>query len=309
MKIIFLLVIFYSSNRVDRLVLKVTKMKSFSLIWFSLLHLLVQSQEIEKAASQLIADFIYEKLLKVDILNYADNFDMNFFLGSFFKSGLSAKVWNKNFISKNNGRKIKFGVMLFDNGENFVEVFNSFEISSFDIHGFYVIAIADSHKNVDKSLIFKTVWSRSLYNVNLLTKIADGSVECSTFHPFTPHQCQSMRPLHLSLFSNNSWNTKNLFPSKLKNFFKCPLKVGLSASSFQEVKYDNGTVDYLGADEAILKSLAAALNFVPHYDFNPVPFSHGTVLPNGSSSGVLSQVRSLIEIVNNLKSSIFLSRS
>lgn len=270
-------------------------MKSFSFLWCSYLHLLVQSQEIsqeiESAASQLIADFIHEKPLKVDILNYADNFDMNLFLGSVFKSGLAAKVWDKNFISKPNGRKIKFGFMLFDSGEEFVEIFNNLEISSFDIHGFYIIAITESLIAINESLIFKAIWSRSLYNVNLLTKTADGSVECSTFHPFTPHQCQSMRPLHLSLFNNNSWNTQNFFPSKLKNFFKCPLKVGLSASSFKEVEYDNGTVDYLGADEAILKSLAAALNFVPHYDFNPVPFSHGTVLPNGSSSGVLSQVR------------------
>lgn len=245
--------------------------------------------ELERATSDLINNINKTELSSLDVWNESDRFDSSFLLEN---------VWiNKTFsvaLSTTNNerkitRKVKFCVMIFDDQESFVQAFKSFNLSFFDIKGFYIVVF--TIKDVNESLIFKTIWQKSIYNVNIL-KASDESVELSTFFPFQPNNCQSTQPVVINTFINNRWTNRDFFPSKLKNFHKCPVKVGAQGlvSRFIRVQHTNGSVDYIGIDVEIMKLLGEALNFQPVVNFSMKSNDWGAVYENGSSIGVINQI-------------------
>lgn len=187
--------------------------------------------------------------------------------------------------------KVKFLIAAFDDVDHFFEAFRSFNLSEFDHHGFYVF-IFTNQLPINKSSIFETMWRKSFYNVNILTKGPDNSVELSTFFPFQKNICHSTKSIIINKFNNYTWRSSEFFPKKLNNFHKCPLTVGSHGivARFERVQNVDGTFDYDGSDALLIKLLAGALNFHMNVNYSLKPFDWGSVYADGSASGVAGQV-------------------
>lgn len=254
------------------------------------LPLTVHLQSLEIAASDLINQFIQNESLRIEVAQYSMKFNMDLFLKSMWSErSLNVRVSNKKVITKKSQRKVKFLMMIFDDMAILANVIDSFDMNFFDVHGFYIIIFVNREK-VDAAVIFETVWKKPFYNVNVLMKASDGSIELSTFFPFRHKNCKNTETVTINKFVN-SWESLSFFPSKLMNFHKCPLTVGSHgiAARFIRTQKQDGSFDYHGSDAMIIKLLSGALNFHMNVNYSMKHGDWGGVYRNGSTYGVMGQ--------------------
>lgn len=246
---------------------------------------------LERAASSLINSFNQNKFNEIFVFNHAENFEMQILLGNLWNDkGLGVKVFDRR-ASNVQYARVKACVMTFDREESFLETFKSFNLTQFDVHGFYVIVFAASVE-VNTSTIFEMMWRKSFYNVNILIASDNKGVELSTFFPFQPNKCHATHSTAINWFDKNSWANRDFFPKKLKNFHKCPIRFGFHeiTGRFHRKAHDNGTAYYVGSDARILQVLVDALNFQPKINFSNKSNDFGGVYDNGTGFGVLNQL-------------------
>lgn len=245
--------------------------------------------ELERATSDLINNINKAALKNIDVWNESDRFNSSFLLENLWINEAISVALSTTNKTRKIAEKVKFCVMIFDDQERFLKAFQSIHLSFYDIKGFYIVVF--TLKDVNESLIFETMWRKSFYNVIIL-KACGESVVLSTFFPFQTNKCQSTQPVVINTFIDNRWTSQDFFPSKLKNFHRCPVKVGAQgiASRFVRVPNANGSVGYIGKDVAIMKLLGEALNFQPVVNFSLKSNDWGGVYENGSSFGVINQI-------------------
>lgn len=141
--------------------------------------------------------------------------------------------------------------------------------------------------------IFEYCWQNHLINCVIQIQTNRGELQLYTYYPFTRWQCGKAQIVRITgLNASGKMSREMLFPSKLKNFYGCPLRVALwHIPPFMSLSTDaEGNIQLAGGCESrLLKMLSDRYNFsldLRVFDDD----TRGNVFPNGSTTGVLKMV-------------------
>lgn len=141
---------------------------------------------------------------------------------------------------------------------------------AYDYLGFYTIVITEFIENHEETIqqILKDCWSLYIINANVLAPSEDyGTIFLFTYFPYTPEHCEYVKPIVYDYFENGSFvRGVHLFPRKLRNFHRCPLKVSLyEFEPFVILKEQpNGVYHIDGLEGTIATVVSERLNFTPN---------------------------------------------
>lgn len=184
-----------------------------------------------------------------------------------------------------------------DNYESFRQIYDSMTSATFNFQGLYLIIIVNSYENLllDTTKIFEDMWERFIVNVNILVQCKDyNGAHLYTYFPYTQSSCAKANPVLWNTFENGNFKSKRtVFPSKLQNFFRCPLKVvTFNSPPLMEIrKKSNGKYHFGGVEGKLLNIIADRMNF----DINLTLMAKdslrwGNLFANGTSTGALKMV-------------------
>lgn len=166
----------------------------------------------------------------------------------------------------------------------------------FDYTGFYTIVLTQNSNDMydTVSKILTDCWMKYIVNVNVIIAIPIYSrTIVYTYFPFTKFHCGIVQPVIVNIFENNTFlYDVEIFPNKMKNFYKCPITVALFESPpFMILKsFDNGTIFTDGFDGIIFRVLSQRLNFTPVIYFVPRNEQRGEIFENGTMTGGIKLV-------------------
>ena len=138
---------------------------------------------------------------------------------------------------KRKNRKKVNNIAIMKNLSEFVELASKMTSETFDYRGYYIIIFLDEHTELDT--VYKIAWNNSISNINAI-KMTTGKWSISTFFPFSDNICGNSKPVTI--------NTKNLFPDKIKNLYKCPIK-------FPKLNYYPGLIIEEKVNETIVEGV------------------------------------------------------
>lgn len=170
-----------------------------------------------------------------------------------------------------NSRQIEF---IFENRESYGS--NSY---------FLMLSLDDDSK--DRQETFRKFNKLKLYNVNFMYQSKNDSVVIETFMPFNSRACNDATSVKINEFKSGKLESDEIFPKKLKNLHKCPVRVAISNDIPPFIvprKNNNGTLYFHGQDITRLKALEHNINFTLNYTYIG---SEGIFFENGTCNGTL----------------------
>jgi hypothetical protein len=135
--------------------------------------------------------------------------------------------------------------------------------------------------------IFDTFKSLHCSNINIITFNNDGKIVIYSCIPFSIHtKCRSNVPSIVNFYnlSKHQWNNYDFFPSRLQNFYGCPVSFAMPiyppAVMLKNNKSKTSTNidDYDGSEIEIVKGLSYAMNFTVDIKFVADLYDFGTAL-------------------------------
>lgn len=100
-----------------------------------------------------------------------------------------------------------------------------------DYVGFHTIVITEFIEDYEEIIkqILKDCWSLYIANAIILTPSKHNDIICLfTYFSYTPNHCEGVKPVVYDYLKNVSFFcSADIFPDKLQNFHKCPLRVSL----------------------------------------------------------------------------------
>lgn len=192
--------------------------------------------------------------------------------------------WQIESCQKLGNQKRRFVVMLIESNKVHY-IFNQTTPDKFDFSGYYLVHVIDGESGTKfHENLLKSFFDIFIYNVNIFIK--SNQTQLQTFHPFTKKSCKSTDPILINQHQDNIWNSSDFFPLKMKNLWKCNLKV--VAFIYEPVVImEGGKNNYTlhGSDIEILNLMASALNFTIEYLFDPEPGAWGLLKDDGEATG------------------------
>lgn len=159
--------------------------------------------------------------------------------------------------------------------------------SKFDFNGHFLFILSNGLIN-DIQQIFTYMWSKQIYNVDIIYE-ANSEIILTTFLPFeNPKSCGNTNPKIINKFKAGKFENDEIFPSKVKNFNGCPLRVVTFEDEDAVMRTNTG--DLHGYLAELLQTLAQKLNFTPQINFLTENFAYGVVFPNGTATGSLGEL-------------------
>lgn len=170
-----------------------------------------------------------------------------------------------------NQRQRLYSVILVDNFKSFLRLFSKISADTFVIDGFYLMIFVN--RIGDKlSEITKLLWSIFVFNINFLLVDDDEEINLWTFLPFTScesdtchKQCGDTSPVLINKFINRSFSSDTLYPEKISNLHRCPVKiVTFNAPPMMMIQYlshDKKHFKLNGVDGEMMTLLSETLNF------------------------------------------------
>ena len=186
------------------------------------------------------------------------------------------------------GRRRRFVAFLMESYDQFGEFYEKVKLKVFRLNGHYVIIFVKG-QIAEIEQIFKLLWKVQIYNVIAMFENRNGIVLVKTFTPFKPGNCNDTTPITVNEFKDGSFiqDVENMFPDKMKNLHKCPIRVSISDNVEPYViveKSANGSYKLRGLDIKILQTLSDNINFTIEYTY----IGHeGYLSVNGSAEGPL----------------------
>lgn len=167
------------------------------------------------------------------------------------------------FIAQKRATRIPQFVIFGKDSYDIIDMILWLDKSQYDNSAKYIIICASYgyDDTCDESNVFATLSSVFIINVIYIRSKSDTEFEMFTYDIVVPEKCVNNVPYKLDV-SNNCTDDNcliNLYPRKLKNFYKCPLIV----STFHQPPFmilNNETSEPSGGDGEILNILSAALN-------------------------------------------------
>ena len=162
------------------------------------------------------------------------------------------------------------------------------KIKKLNVHSVYFVLLIDKI-SVGEEKKFHVFWKFYALNVNLIFIDIDKVIKMTTFTPFTENKCDNVESKVINFYDADQsiWKSQEIFPLKLKNFHRCPIKL----STFH---YPPGTiVDDLfvsGHDIDLLREISKILNFTLQIHVLNELMPWGFLTENGTSGGVMKKV-------------------
>ncbi|EDV34309.2 uncharacterized protein Dana_GF21033 [Drosophila ananassae] len=117
----------------------------------------------------------------------------------------------------------------------------------------------------DMQGVFAYCWRHQLINCNVMTQSSGGQVLVHTYFPYAPGRCNNSSPARINQFLGPAWQSRDYFPSKLRNLHGCQLVVlARRISPFFEVDVKHQVV--WGLEGHLLKELSRRMNFSIMFD-------------------------------------------
>ncbi|KAH8331932.1 hypothetical protein KR067_002870 [Drosophila pandora] len=117
----------------------------------------------------------------------------------------------------------------------------------------------------DMQGVFAYCWRHQLINCNVMTQSSGGQVLVHTYFPYAPGRCNNSSPARINQFLGAAWQSRDYFPSKLRNLHGCQLVVlARRISPFFEVDVKHQVV--WGLEGHLLKELSRRMNFSIRFD-------------------------------------------
>lgn len=193
----------------------------------------------------------------------------------------------KTFVNRTNfPRRNKLGFIICESFEHFIRIQDDVATE----FGYIALIIPDLLTTQMES-IFKRMWSRSLFNINLLVR-SKRSCKIFTFMPFTAGKCNDTTPVVINEFINDSWTSNDFFPEKLTNLHNCTFKASALNNAPIVIKtvQSDGSYTVDGSDVRILREIGSALNF--QADFICDVTDYGVIFENGTTTGNVARLES-----------------
>lgn len=186
--------------------------------------------------------------------------------------------------------RIKFhNVIVCDSSKSFEKIFLAMDSEHFDYQGFYLIVLTKRTGNVYEAMskIFKSLWSRFITNANILWQPAGSESEALmyTYYPYTSIYCGKAFPVKHNQYLNGHWLSEvEYFPRKMKNLYRCPLRVATFASApFMIIRDVGNQIDVDGIDGILLRVLSQRMNF--NVELFTSDDQWGNIYGNNNSTG------------------------
>lgn len=154
-------------------------------------------------------------------------------------------------------------VIFVDDFKSFMRLFQQMSSKTFVIDGYFLVILVDGPIS-ELDTITKRLWSKFIYNVDILFNKDGDDLKLVTFVPFSEacfggrceKRCGDTAPVSIM-------GIQNAFPEKISNLFQCPVKVvTFNCPPMMMIRYDSGRkFELYGVDGEMLKTLAGVLNF------------------------------------------------
>lgn len=174
----------------------------------------------------------------------------------------SAKIENKI------GRS-SLNILLVDSLASYLKIYEFLRDGDFQNDAYFLVILnyMDEDWFTVAKKIFIKAWQRYMINTSLMfLSNTEDDVKIFTYFPFTESHCEQIEPMLIQRIREGKWeNDATVFPYKLRNFHRCPIKVALlHAPPFMFVdKFKRfGSLKNLeGIEAKLLKVLAVTHNF------------------------------------------------
>lgn len=205
------------------------------------------------------------------------------------RTNFSVQVQTKVTDLRDNGRRKFFVIIFISDLAGFGEFYTQLKIQNFYTNGIYIL-VFEAAKLDEMSLIFKLLWKKFVYNVNIIAQTSAGVIEMFTFMPFgKAGKCGDDSSVKINEFERKSmkWSKEKYFPKKFKDLQQCTIKCGL----FELIPVNiidhlsNGSVHARGFDVSVFTELVKAVN--ANVNFTVYPVDTGKIFPNGTVTGLL----------------------
>lgn len=188
-----------------------------------------------------------------------------------------------------NGHVIKRGsVWVIRHYDDFLEIFKEVTPKSFRLGGHFLLVMIRGELK-ELPAIFRNMWKQQIFNVFAMFEDANQEVLVKNFRPFNAEKCDDMSPILINKYKDGQFvnGTSTFFARKMKNLFKCPVRVATSNNSEPYVfvkKSSNNSFALRGREISLVKTLAETLNFKLEFTYvGP----NGVMFDNGSATGAL----------------------
>lgn len=287
MKLVFHLILlnFYSlSINCDKLKIFQLESRNFSIYSDAVVEIITEMFSHDVTTTNLISP---ESLKALDLNDFKDELLKR-------TSATSQIVVRQDSTMKQisiHGRRKRFSIILIKTFDGFLQAINKMTPKYFWFNGFFLILLANGDFPEVEN-IFRHLWQKQIYNVNIMVESADGSIFFKTFIPFNLEKCNDTTPILINTFKDGKFvnANENLFPAKMENLQSCPIRVATSKDSRPFVyaeKLKNGTFRLSGRDVDLVEALSKSLKFQVNYSFVG---ELGYIYENGSSVGALKAV-------------------
>lgn len=196
--------------------------------------------------------------------------------------------------------KIKIGLIL----NHFRHIFSQMTMETFDYTGYYTIVLTEHSSDYQHTItkIFEDCWSIYITNTNVLVPTDDyENILLYTYFPYTPVHCESVVAVVHDYFEDQKFTRNSpIFPDKLRNFHKCPIRVAMY--NFEPftilTRQPNASYHIDGIEGIVFRVISQRLNFTPI-----VILSRTNILRNitdGHVEELHSPIRRSLEVVDIL---------
>lgn len=255
--------------------------------------------DIIKAINFIIEGVYLKRFSTVNVISAVNNPRDPFFLN--FKDAVMRT--NKGFCiyRLDNHRKIQninfrlkiYNVILIDNFKSFEILYQNITPDKFNFRGMFLFVFING-KIEELHRLFDAMWKKSIINVNAMF-VDLGNVQLWTFLPFQVTSCGDVKPHQLDSFKYGNFKLKEhqIFPNKLKNLFKCNVRlVTFHRCPAACVTSDQNVTTVTGFDIELIKVIAESLNFTLKKEILEGNEQWGTIFPNKSTTGAIKKIMS-----------------
>ena len=190
-----------------------------------------------------------------------------------------------------------FNIFFVENYDSFRVIYDDLTRDVFNYQELFLIIILKKYDDLllDIAKIFNDMWMKSVINVNILVESDKNSqANIYTYFPYSKLSCGEAHSVLWNTFKNGKFKSQTpSFPSKVKNLYRCPLKIAsFNSPPFLEIRMQpDGKYHFGGLEGELLKMLAERMNF----DINLTLMAEnslrwGNLYSNGTSTGALKMV-------------------
>lgn len=121
-----------------------------------------------------------------------------------------------------NQRKKTFNIIILKDFKTFSKFTENVSNFDFNFKGFFTIIFMNI-ESMEIKEVTSFAWQYFMQNLNIIKIESNGEFTVWTFNPFHDGKCGNTRPLRVDF---SKYQTE-IFPNKMKNLHKCPLRIPL----------------------------------------------------------------------------------